>query len=119
MTPFGEIRAVGGCDRALRLEVGEQGDRQFEAVAKRCMAEMRVDADPDERGTPLLDLRQDLLVDGELIGADGTEVERVEGEDEPAAGEVGGRDIFAILIGEGELGCGGSGLDHARTASSE
>ena len=77
------------------------------------MAELRVDADSDQCRVPLLDLGQDLLVDRELIGADRAEVERVERDDEPATGEVGERDVVAVLVGEREVRSGGSGLDHA------
>ena len=67
------------------MEVGEQRDREPELLAERRVAGRGVDADPDQRGVAALDLAEDLLVDRELVGADRAEVERIEGEHEPAA----------------------------------
>ena len=69
--------------------------------------------------TPLLvDLRLDLLVDRELVAADGAEVPRVEDQQHLAAPEVGERDLLAVLVAEGEVGGLLPDGDHRRRPSS-
>ena len=63
-----------------------------------------VDADPDQLDAPLRELGLDLLVDRELVGADRAEVEGVEDEQDLPAPEVGERDLFAVLVAQGEVG---------------
>ena len=73
-----------------------------------------VDADADQLDALRLDLGLDLLVDGELVRADGAEVERVEDEQHAPAAVVGQRDLLAVLVAQGEVGGRLAGGDHAR-----
>ena len=50
------------------------------------------------------DLPEHLLIDRELIGAEGAEVERVEGQDQLAADELAQRDGVSVLVVEREVG---------------
>ena len=88
----------------LGWKSASSGIVEAELLAEGAVADSAVDADPDQRRAPRLDLAEDLLVDRELVGADRAEVERVEGEHQLAAGEVGERDRVAVLVGEGEVG---------------
>ena len=83
-----EVGAVARDHLSLGLEVGEQRDRDPELLPERPVGPGRVDAHADQGRALLLDLRQHLLVDRELVGAHRAEVERVEDQHQLAAPEV-------------------------------
>src|SRR4051794_32652731 len=93
-----DVGAVGLRDLALGMKVGQQRHGQIELLAEGVMRIAGVDADADQRRALRLDLAEHLLVQVELIGADGAEVERIEDEHELAPGEVGKRDLVAVLV---------------------
>ena len=75
-----DVGPLGLRDLPLRLEIGEKGRLDAEPVAEGRMSECRVDADADDVDFGFPQLRPDLLIRGKLVGADRTEVQRVENE---------------------------------------
>ena len=111
--PDDHERAVGepgrlevGAERlrrgALRLEVGEQRDGDAELLAERLGANGPSQETPYS-ATPSAQLVDDLLVDLQLVGADGAERAREEDEDARAVLEVGAREVLELLGLQREL----------------
>ena len=108
-----EVGAVGLRDLALGLEVGEQRGVDAELLAEGLVGVDVVDADADQLDALLLEFGLDLLVDRELVRADGAEVERVEDEQHATTAEVGERDLLAVLVAQREVGGRFAGGDDA------
>src|SRR5918995_2028075 len=100
------------------MEVGEQRNGGVQVLLERLVAEGPVDRDAEQRGALLLQLREYLLVDAQLFGADPAEVGRVEDQDDRPPAEIGERDLVAVLIGKREVRRRRAGLDHRRRPSS-
>src|SRR3954447_18915651 len=113
-----EVGAVGAGDLSLRLEVREQGGVDPQLLLEGLVSEEAVDADPDQLDPLAGDLRLDLLVDRELVAADGAEVAWVEDQQHLATLVVGEGDLLPVLIAEGEVGGLVPDADHRRRPSS-
>src|SRR5215217_7419238 len=105
-------------DLPFWVEVREQRDLGVEVLLESLVAEGAVDRDAEQSRAPLLELREYLLVDAQLVGADRAEVGRVEDQYHRPPAEVGERDLVAILIGKPEIRRRRTGLDHRRRPSS-
>src|SRR3954451_16965071 len=103
--------------RALRLEVRELEDRHAERLAERALGVRRVAGDPEQPRTAGGEVVQDLLVDLQLVGADGAEGERVEDQDRGVAEQVGAGERLAFLVSQLELGCRRAGSEDAQRRS--
>src|ERR1700742_2036465 len=115
-----DVGAEGLGDLAVRLEVGEQHRVDAELLLEGFVGVGAVDAEADQRDPGVGELALDaLLVDRELIRADGAEVERIEGDQDLAALEVGERDLFPVLVFDGEVGSRVADRDHRRVLAAQ
>src|SRR3954465_3841617 len=80
--------AVGLCDGALRMKVGEQREMNVPLLGERFMTPGRNHGDAEELRIVVAKLRQDLIVDRHLIAADRAPVGGIKGEDHRLALEV-------------------------------
>ena len=88
------VDAVGACDVALRLEIGEQREVQVAILGEGQVAPGAVHRDRDEFGSELLELGEHRLVQTQLVGADGAPVLGVEHQDHGLSPEVGEHDLL-------------------------
>src|SRR4051812_717463 len=107
-----QVGAVGTRNLALGVEISEERNLDAEVVAECLVGPRVVDADSEQRGTPLFDLREYLLVDRELVRADRAEVGREEDQHDLAAAEVHQRYLLAVLVAEREVGRLRPDFDH-------
>lgn len=97
--------------------VGEQGEVQAVLGGEGGQDLRRVGGDAEDPGVPRgVVLRAVADVAG-LLGAARRAGTRVEVQDRPAIATIGERDGGAVLVGEGEVGGGVSGSEHARHRS--
>jgi hypothetical protein len=87
-TVFVAVGVIRPGDVALGLEVGKQREMQVPILGEGEMTPDPVHRDAHELRIELLELGEQLLVQGKLIGADRAPVLRVEGEDHGPAPEV-------------------------------
>src|SRR5205823_3232411 len=78
------VHGVRARDLALGLEVREQRKAQVAMFREREMAPDAVDGDSQDLGAQLAELRHQLAVDRQLVGADRAPVGGIEGEDHVA-----------------------------------
>src|SRR4051812_38859337 len=110
-----DVDAVGPRDLALRVEVGQQRERDAELLLERLVRERRVHRDTVELR---VELGLDLLVHVQLVRADRAEVERIEDEDGRLSAQVLQLDDVPVLVRKGEVRRRRAGLDHRRRPSS-
>src|SRR4029077_9749836 len=97
------VDAVGPRDRALGLEVGEQREVEGPVLRKRKGRPDAVDRDSQQLRAVTLELRQQLLVERQLVGADRAPVLRIEDQDCRPAAAVGERDLLVRGRGQREV----------------
>src|SRR5437763_715641 len=85
---FFTIRAVAARYGPFRLEVGEQREPQLARLGEGAVAPDAVDGDAQELRVVLLEFAPHLVVQRQLIAADGTPVGGIEDEDDRAAAEI-------------------------------
>ena len=98
------VRAIASRDRALRLEVGEERVVQATGGREGAVTPDPVDRDADDGRAMLAELREDLVVQRDLIAADRAPVRRVEHEDDRLPLEVGQRHGLIRRRGQRERG---------------
>src|SRR5438093_9929596 len=104
------IRPVALGDRALGMEVSQQGNMEVAVLRERGVAPHAVDRDPQQPGPVLLELRKDLVVQRHLVPADRTPVRGIEGEDHRLALQLPERQLLVGGDGEREIRGGRSAL---------
>ncbi len=122
MTGRTEVGAIGIGDRAFGLEIGQQRGFDAELVAEGFVGEGGIDADTEQRDVSVIEIPLDRLVLRELVRADRAEIQRIEGEQNPAAGKVRQRNLLAGVVREGEIRSLGSDFNQwrrPRSATSE
>src|SRR5215212_1965944 len=103
------VDAERSAGRALRLPVGQLLDCDAELLLERPLRLGRVARDAIERGALRGEAVQHLLVEVELVRADGAERKRIEDEDRRVSDEILVREASVVLATKCEVGRGSAG----------